>query len=140
MKLLIVEDDEDASSFIKYVLETENHEVRTVRAAEDARLFGHLRAKRGEAVGRRLRVARGARQLAEREDLHSGRSELRLAEHFLREPHGRKAPLAELLNEEVRSDSSLREVHSFERTCRSLLKESNFGRGRDLRNHTAQAG
>jgi DNA-binding response OmpR family regulator len=37
MKLLIVEDDEDTSSFIQYVLENEKHVVRTAAAAGDAR-------------------------------------------------------------------------------------------------------
>ncbi|HEX4047919.1 MAG TPA: response regulator, partial [Elusimicrobiota bacterium] len=37
MKLLIVEDDEDAASFMKYVLEAESHSVRTAGAAEEAR-------------------------------------------------------------------------------------------------------
>lgn len=37
MKLLIVEDDEDTASFIQYVLEAENHIVRTAGAAEQAR-------------------------------------------------------------------------------------------------------
>jgi DNA-binding response OmpR family regulator len=38
MKLLIVEDDEDASSFMQYVLEDERHNVRTASAAGEARL------------------------------------------------------------------------------------------------------
>ncbi|MDE2140946.1 MAG: response regulator transcription factor [Elusimicrobia bacterium] len=38
MKLLIVEDDEDASSFMQYVLEDERHSVRTASAAGEARL------------------------------------------------------------------------------------------------------
>ena len=37
MKLLIVEDDEDTSSFIQYVLEDEGHVVRTASAAGEAR-------------------------------------------------------------------------------------------------------
>ena len=37
MKLLIVEDDEDASSFIQYVLEDEGHIVRAASAAGEAR-------------------------------------------------------------------------------------------------------
>ena len=37
MKLLIVEDDEDTSSFIKYVLEDEKHVVRTASDAGEAR-------------------------------------------------------------------------------------------------------
>ena len=37
MKLLIVEDDEDTSSFIQYVLENEGHIVRTASAAGEAR-------------------------------------------------------------------------------------------------------
>jgi two-component system phosphate regulon response regulator PhoB len=38
MKLLIVEDDEDASSFMQYVLEDERHSVRTASACGEARL------------------------------------------------------------------------------------------------------
>jgi DNA-binding response OmpR family regulator len=37
MKLLIVEDDEDTASFIRYVLEEERHVVRTASAAAEAR-------------------------------------------------------------------------------------------------------
>ncbi len=37
MKLLIVEDDEDTSSFIQYVLEDERHNVRTASAVGEAR-------------------------------------------------------------------------------------------------------
>ena len=37
MKLLIVEDDEDTSSFIQYVLEAESHVVRAAPAAAEAR-------------------------------------------------------------------------------------------------------
>jgi DNA-binding response OmpR family regulator len=38
MNLLIVEDDEDTASFIRYVLEEERHSVRTASAADAARL------------------------------------------------------------------------------------------------------
>jgi two-component system alkaline phosphatase synthesis response regulator PhoP len=38
MKLLIVEDDEDAASFMQYVLEEERHSVRTASAVGAARM------------------------------------------------------------------------------------------------------
>ena len=37
MRLLIVEDDEDTASFMRYVLEAESHVVRTAPAADAAR-------------------------------------------------------------------------------------------------------
>jgi len=48
MNLLIVEDDEDTASFIKFVLEQESFNVRTAGAVGDARL--HLRSFKPDLI------------------------------------------------------------------------------------------
>ena len=48
MKLLIVEDDTDTSSFIKFIMEQEEYEVRTASTAFEAR--AHLKAFKPDLI------------------------------------------------------------------------------------------